>query len=165
MKKPIGPSVFKNLKEIEYFNFEEDFIEDNVRCIPMVVRFKMDAVGIKLKLEEWSKFSSAERVELAIMDISSSSALNTYHCYLVDLIKKYTKNEVTVLAIDASPAWRELNKLPKLILEKITDLNVHIPLEKWNKLSDIQRFALLKLCRPGHENKNFAKALLEFGLS
>ena len=44
-----------------YFNFEEDFVENNVRCIPMIVRFKLDACGIKLKLSEWSKMVIEER--------------------------------------------------------------------------------------------------------
>ena len=47
-------SVFKDMAGIEYFNFEEDFVEKNIRCIPMIVRFKMDKAGIKLKLAEWS---------------------------------------------------------------------------------------------------------------
>ena len=50
---------------IEYFDFEEDFVEKNIRCIPMIVRFKMDKAGIKLKLTEWSKFSVEERIELS----------------------------------------------------------------------------------------------------
>jgi hypothetical protein len=29
----------------------------------------------------------------------------------------------------------------------------------------LQRFALLKLFRPGHESKNFRKAMIEFGLA
>jgi hypothetical protein len=165
MKKVIEPSEFINLKGIEYFNFEEDFIEDNVRCIPMIVRFKMDAVGIKLKLAEWSKFNADERVELAIMPISDSSALNDYHDYLLSLIKKYTKNEATIMAVDVLPAWRELEQLPTLLQEKLQELNLKISLRQWEGLSDIQRFVLLKLCRPGHENKNFPKAMLEFGLS
>jgi len=40
-----------------YFQFEKDFVEDGIRCIPMMVRFKLDACGIKLRLKEWSKFS------------------------------------------------------------------------------------------------------------
>lgn len=40
MKIKLTPSEFKNLKGIEYFKFEEDFIEENVRCIPTIVRFK-----------------------------------------------------------------------------------------------------------------------------
>lgn len=165
MKKVIGPSEFKNIKGIEYFNFEEDFIEDNVRCIPMIVRFKMDAVGIKLKLSEWSKFNSGERVELAIMPISDSAAKDDYYIYLLALIEKYTKQRATMIAVDLLPAWRQLTQLQTLLLEKTKELNVEISLDKWCSLSDIQRFALLKLCRPGHENKNFPKALLEFGLT
>ncbi|TCC87279.1 nitrate reductase associated protein [Pedobacter frigiditerrae] len=165
MKKVIEPSEFINLKGIEYFNFEEDFIEDNVRCIPMVVRFKMDAVGIKLKLAEWSKFSADERVELAIMPISNSAALNNYHGYLVTLIKKYTNNEATIIAVDTAPVWRELDQIQPILTEKLQELNLKISLIQWRDLSDMQRFVLLKLCRPGHENKNFPKAMVEFGLS
>jgi hypothetical protein len=43
-------------------------------------------------------------------------------------------------------------------------LNCHISTDQWKSLSALQRFALLKLYRPGHENKNFKKALKEFGL-
>ena len=32
-------------------------MENNMRCIPMIIRFKMDMAGIKLKLSEWKKFS------------------------------------------------------------------------------------------------------------
>ncbi|MNK22327.1 hypothetical protein D3C87_406020 [compost metagenome] len=157
-KKTIGPSEFINLAGIEYFHFEEDFIEDNVRCIPMIVRFKMDAVGIKLKLSEWSKFNSQERVELAIRPISD------YQGYLIGLIKKYTKYQPTLIPIDTAPAWCA-DEIPSVIQDKSREFKVLISLEQWNELSDIQRFALVKLCRSGHENKNFPKALVEFGLS
>ncbi|RZK53958.1 MAG: nitrate reductase associated protein [Pedobacter sp.] len=165
MKKVIEPSEFINLKGIEYFNFEEDFMEDNVRCIPMIVRFKMDAVGIKLKLAEWSKFNADERVGLAIKTISNSMALSEYHEYLVGLIKKYTNNEATIIAVDEAPAWKEFNQLPIVLQEKLQELDLKIPLKQWRELSDLKRFVLLKLCRPGHENKNFPIAMLEFGLS
>ncbi|TKC09926.1 nitrate reductase associated protein [Pedobacter polaris] len=165
MKKPIGPSEFKNLKGIEYFKFEEDFIEDNVRCIPMVVRFKMDAVGIKLKLSEWSKFHSDERIELAIMPISDQTELKNYYNYLLSLIEKYTNNKATIIPVDPIPIWTELDQLPRILEEKLEEVGMRISLEQWKKLSNIQRFTLLKLCRPGHENKNFPKAILEFGLS
>jgi hypothetical protein len=46
---------------MHYFRFEEDFVEDNVRCIPMIARFKLDTCGVKLKLAEWSRMSVEER--------------------------------------------------------------------------------------------------------
>jgi hypothetical protein len=42
-----------------YFAFENDFV-DTFRCIPMIVRYKLDTCGIKLKLPEWVKLSVDE---------------------------------------------------------------------------------------------------------
>ncbi|MBC7424630.1 MAG: hypothetical protein H7334_14405 [Ferruginibacter sp.] len=40
-----------------------------------------------------------------------------------------------------------------------------ITVYKWKRLTHLQRFALLKLFSPRHENKNFPKAMVEFGLA
>jgi len=40
-----------------------------------------------------------------------------------------------------------------------------ISIGQWRNLYLLQRFALLKLCRPGHENRNFPIAMKEFGLT
>jgi hypothetical protein len=68
------------------------------------------------------------------------------------------------MEIDPNPAWADSHGFPILLLEKLAEFKADISLEDWAKLSDIQRFVLLKLCRPGHENKNFPKAMVEFGL-
>ena len=60
-----SPSEFLNLKGIEYFMFEEDFMGNNIRCIPMIIRFKMDKAGIKLKLSEWNRLDIDEKILLA----------------------------------------------------------------------------------------------------
>lgn len=164
MKVKPDPSEFKNLKGIEYFKFEEDFVEENVRCIPMIVRFKMDAAGIKLKLAEWSKFHPSERIQLALLPVSTQEQTDKYHQFLIGLITKYTGNQATTLAIDPLPDWGNLHQIPAMLKEKATELALQLSINHWRKLTNIQRFALLKLCRPGHENKNFPKALVEFGL-
>jgi len=69
-----------------------------------------------------------------------------------------------LLAIDLHPAWDNLRQIPPLLEEKSKEINLCILLNQWQNLSPIQRFALLKLCRPGHENENFPKAAAEFGL-
>ena len=38
------------------FDFERDFA-GSLRCIPMVARQKLDIVGIKLSLRQWSRFT------------------------------------------------------------------------------------------------------------
>lgn len=150
--------------EKKYFDFEEDFIEENVRCIPMLVRFKMDAAGIKLKLAEWSKFSVNERIALAVNPAGTEQEVKDYNQYLAGLIKKYTNTEATSLAIEVYPEWSLINTIPQMLQEKAGELGWEISLSQWGQLTNLQRFALLKLCRPGHENKNFPKAMREFGL-
>jgi len=164
MKATLGPSEFINVKGIEYFKFEEDFIEENVRCIPMIVRFKMDAAGIKLKLAEWTRFQPEERVQLALLPVFTHEETNKYHQFLISLIAKYTGNQATKLAIDPLPDWANLHQIPSMLQEKLEELQLQLSISQWRKLTNIQRFALIKLCRPGHENKNFPRAITEFGI-
>lgn len=164
MQRIGSKSVFKELEGIEYFDFEEDFIEENVRCIPMIVRFKMDLVGVKLKLGEWSRFKPNERVELALKPTSTIYERTEYQFYLCKLINQYTKNKPSIIDIDSNPAWTDVTGLPSLLQEKLKEFDVELSLDLWSKLTELQRFALLKLCRSGHENKNFPKAMKEFGL-
>ena len=158
------PSEFKEMAGIEYFLFEEDFIEENVRCIPMIVRFKMDAAGIKLKLAEWSKFSVTERKELAIKQCSTEETMTAFCTYLAELVEKYTGKSATKMEVDKHPAWANKNIIPDELIEKVKEYHLTIFGEQWKSLTDLQRFALLKLCKAGHENKNFPKAMKEFHL-
>jgi|GEM_PF-178012 len=164
MKKDLTPSAFKDLQGIEYFNFEEDFIEENVRCIPFIVRFKMDAAGIKLKLAEWSKFKRDEKIKLALMPASTNKEVKIYNDYLTQLIEKHTGDKATALIINTNPDWANLENIPIMLEEKAKEFDLQITNSKWKSLTNLQRFTLLKLCRPGHENKNFPKAIKEFNL-
>ncbi|MGL6269724.1 MAG: nitrate reductase associated protein [Chitinophagaceae bacterium] len=165
MKDIIPSSLFKSLKNVEYFEFEEDFVEENMRCIPMIVRFKMDLAGIKLKLAHWCKFSNDERITLALMPCKKQEEVSIYRQFLAGLIKKYANEEPEKLAIVSQPEWAIENAIPEQLLEKAGELKCDITLVKWAGLTELQRFALLKLLRPGHENKHFPKAIHEFNLA
>jgi hypothetical protein len=165
INKKYADSPFKGLEGLEYFDFEEDFVEENVRCIPMIVRFKLDAAGIKLNLAEWAKFAVDEKVALSLMPCESDREKETYHYCLASLIKKYTGNEATPLKTEATPAWANLQEVPAMLQQKAAEFKWHISIQQWQRLTNLQRFALTKLYRPGHENKNFPKAMREFGLT
>ena len=166
VKENITPaqSEFRDLKGIEYFQFEEDFVEANIRCIPMIVRFKMDATGIKLKLSEWSKFKVEERIKLALLPCDSEKEQEEYNNYLRSLIKKYTGNEATALEINKNPEW-DTDVVPGILFERLKKFDCTLTDDKWGSLTHLQRFALLKLMKEGHENKNFPNAIKEFGLN
>ena len=158
------PSEFLNLNGIEYFQFEEEFMENSMRCIPMIIRFKMDIAGIKLKLSEWKKFSPEERIELALMNCDFKEASEQYARYLAGLIKKHTGRNPTNMEVNRTPAWKDLHSIPGILIEKLKEFDWGLSIVQWTYLTDLQRFALLKLCRPGHENQNFPKAMKEFDL-
>jgi len=150
---------------IEYFLFEDDFVEANVRCIPMIVRFKMDAVAIKLPLEVWCKFSVRERTKLAVTFCKTPEEILAYRDYLNELVREYTGKDAIELKMDLNPLWANLHNVPEALQKKAAEFGWFISINKWKQLSDLQRFALLKLFSPGHENKNFPKAMIEFGLA
>ena len=147
-----------------FFRFEDDFMEDGIRCIPMIVRFKLDACGIKLKLNEWSKLTAEERTVLSEMDCSTKMNLLAYRNFLQQLILTRTGHNATDLPVEENPAWSNRYRLPAMLQEKMEEFGWNISLQQWQLLSDLQRFVLLKLCRPGHENRNFPRAVKEFDL-
>lgn len=154
------------LLEVEYFQFEQDFMEDNIRCIPMIVRFKLDVCGIKLKLKEWSKLTTDEREQLALRPTETIHEINSYSRYLENLIQKHTGEKATHLSSDKlNSSWSFTDQLPIELQTKLTEVKMKLTVEQWNALSILKRFALIKLTRPGHENKNFPIAMKEFGLA
>ena len=157
-------SPFFKRKDIEYFDFEEDFVENNVRCIPMIVRFKMDRAGIKLQLREWSKFSENEKIELSKMKCDRQAEVKKYYDHLAELIKNHTGNDATNLEIAQQPEWDNLGSVPVAIIERMNEIGLNISMQQWKTLTQLQRFALTKLSRPGHESRNFTRAVKEFDL-
>lgn len=151
--------------DIEYFRFEEDFMEDNLRCIPMVVRLRLDTVGIKLPLRIWSRLNTAERTLLAALSCKSTREQNEYKNVLLTFGRKYSNEPLSILSVAANADWNREDCIPRTVRERFLQSGQEINPEQWRRLSVLQRFALVKLSRPGHESKNFGKAIAEFGLS
>ena len=56
--------------------------------------------------------------------------------------------------------------MPDAVTQKVWELAVDLDgFSQWKNLNPLQRFALTKLTRGGHENENFLPALREFGLT
>ena len=139
-----------------FFKFESDFVQ-SLRCIPMCVRFKLDVSGVKLKLNEWSKMDTAERAYLADMSFSSRPEIQAFRDFL-SLLVRINCGALPTLMDPADPAWNAA-EIPEQVTEKAVSLGVAVPSGSWSGLDELQRFALMKLSRPGHEGKNFVPAL------
>ena len=151
-------------EEVVFFRFEEDFVEQGVRCIPMIVRFKLDACGIKLKLAEWSRMTPEQRMHLACAECESVTDVMRYREDLYRAIVHLTGDAPTLIPVPESPAWSRKDEIPYTVRERLQDMSFAMDLSQWQQLTDLQRFALLKLSYSGHEHKNFRKALTEFAV-
>lgn len=146
-----------------FFQFEDDFVK-SLRCIPMQVRLKLDTCGVKLKLSHWSQFDRQERQSLVSKPCTSDEETQEYKKFLQDLVTQKTGEPAGELPVDPNPPWLDASTIPQNIQEKAAEFGVKITQEQWSKLTSLQRFALIKLSRPSHENYNFMPALKEFQL-
>ncbi|MGB3765614.1 MAG: nitrate reductase associated protein [Phormidesmis sp.] len=146
-----------------FFEFEQDFV-GNLRCIPMTVRHSLDTCGVKLKLEHWNQFTQAERQDLVNWPCSTNSEAQTYRDKLQVLITEKMGQPAKTLEVSENPPWQSQSEIPEQVQQKFQAQSVPLSLDQWTALSELQRFALIKLSRPSHENNNFLPALKEFGL-
>ncbi len=136
------------------FGFEQDFVA-NWRCIPMVVRYRLDTCGIKLKLAHWHALSLRQRQWLVDTPCDTLELQKQYTLQLQAWVTEQTGQPAGTIAVE--PVWLQEQALPSEVAAILT-------LEQWRQLIPLQRFALLKLSRPGHEHRNLPLALREFGL-
>lgn len=146
-----------------YFQFEANFV-GSLQCIPMQVRMKLDNCGVKLKLLHWNQFSHQERQFLVELPCNSETECQTYREWLQNLVVTKTGQPAKQLPVDSNPPWLNNQEIPLSVLVKAESCHVELSLKHWSALTPAQRFALIKLSRPSHENKNFIPALREFGI-
>jgi hypothetical protein len=146
-----------------FFQFEADFVE-SLRCIPMQVRMNLDTCGVKLKLVHWNNFNEQEKQALVSLPCTTKEESQAYQEYLQNLVVKQTGKPAGMLDVEELPEWLNDSNIPDLVQEKAAEFNLEMSLKQWQSLTPLQRFALIKLSRKGHENLNFYPALKEFNL-
>ncbi|MBN3921824.1 nitrate reductase associated protein [Nostoc sp. NMS4] len=147
----------------DFFQFEAEFV-DSLRCIPMQVRCKLDTCGIKLKLSDWNQMATDQRQVLVELPCTTETEIQSYREYIQQLIIQRTGIPATKLSIEPHPAWLDSAIVPASLQEKAQEIGVTLTQQDWTALTPLQRFALIKLSHPGHENKNFKRAIAEFHL-
>ena len=146
-----------------FFEFESDFV-DTLRCVPMIVRYKLDTCGIKLKLPEWAKFNVKHKEMLAHMRCYTATEIENYRSFVQSLVYTYTGHEASILG-HVNDSWNNIFEVPTEVILKAEEWECpEISIRNWINLDTLQRFALVKLSRSGHEGRNFPVALREFGI-
>lgn len=146
------------------FEFERDFA-GSLRCIPMIARQKLDIVGIKMTLRQWSSLTREERRALADRPCDTAPEQEAYRALVQELIVARADEPVRFLATQGLEDWQEADRMPQAVLAQAQADGVPAPTpQQWAALAPLRRFALIKLARSKHENENFVPALKEFGI-
>ncbi len=148
----------------DFFVFESDFVE-SLRCIPMQVRYKLDTCGVKLKLQHWHQFEPSDRAQIVALPCQTEAETQHYREFLQQLVQQRSETAVSDLPIDPEPPWLNANQIPASVQQKAAEVGAKLTLVQWSALSPLKRFALIKLSRSAHENRNFLPALAEFNLN
>ena len=141
------------------FAFERDFV-GTWRCIPLCVRRKLDLMGLKLKLSHWLELSQEQRQELVNW---SDAPEDLEQCR--EHLRLLTRSMADGLAKDLSPAvdspWQQADSMPVEVADAAQARGVRLTAAQWADLSELDRFCLCKLVRPGHDHHNLAAAFSE----
>ncbi|MFN7899815.1 MAG: nitrate reductase associated protein [Synechococcaceae cyanobacterium] len=156
------PEVQPAAGEGPIFRFEADFATD-LRCIPMAVRRKLDLVGVKLGLPHWLRFSAAERQRLLAWP-DDAAGLGQLGDWLRQRTAAMPEGQAKALEPARQEPWQRADLCPEILLEACRELGLRLAPNGWSRLGELERFALVKLSRPGHEHRNLPHALAEFGL-
>jgi hypothetical protein len=74
-----------------------DVANDDLALIPRSLRDKLDRVGIKLHLKEWTVFTRAERRRLVDQPCESADDIERYRAELAALIRQRAGHEPDLL--------------------------------------------------------------------
>ena len=129
----------------------------------MAVRRKLDLAGVKLKLQHWSELDEAERAELLAW-ADDAAAIEALRHHLMTRSAALSAGQAKDLPRPDAEPWQQAEQLPDVLAASCAQLSLELPSGGWGELTELQRFALVKLSHPGHEHRNLPRALAEFGL-
>ena len=141
------------------FAFEHDFM-GSWRCIPLCVRRKLDLIGLKLKLSHWLELSHDERQRLVDWP-DGREALQDLRRHLQQRTAAMADGEAKPLPPAVAEAWQQANPVPPEVARAARERQVSLLSEHWAALGELERFALCKLARPGHDHHNLGAAFEE----
>ena len=141
------------------FAFEQDFV-GSWRCIPLCVRRKLDLIGLKLKLNHWLELSQNERQQLVDWP-DDSKALQDLRRHLQQRTASMADGEANPLPPALAEPWQQANPVPPEVARAARERQVSLLSEHWAALGELERFALCKLARPGHDHHNLGAAFEE----
>ncbi|SIT39578.1 NAD-dependent aldehyde dehydrogenase associated with FdhD [Paraburkholderia piptadeniae] len=148
------------------FNFEIESSE-NLKFIPMVVRFNLDRFGLRISLEQWQMLPHEDRALLARFPVDEDTAIEpNFDHALFEMMRTHANVEPEWFSPEDNPAWRDTAAVPETVLHQANLAHLSPPgVDDWARLDPFKRYVLAKLARKSASNHDFLPAMKEFGLA
>jgi hypothetical protein len=124
------------------------------------VRRKLDLCGIKLKLNHWLALNQDERQTLVDW-LDTQDALEQLGEHLLSRTEAMADGQAKTLPIASGEPWQNPQQIPEVLIEAAQLRGIPLQTEQWVALNELERFALCKLARPGHDHHNLEAAFSE----
>jgi hypothetical protein len=153
---------------IELLQFEREKCRD-LRRFPMYFRLMLDVCGIKLSKRDWNSFALSEKEHLLAMPCTTPQQIAVFREKLKAMIEACDGDSIEIpsdfITGNTPYPWADKKNIPPTVRQQLHALAVDTTnAENWESLSDLQRFALIKLTQPGHVKQELRLALQEFAL-
>jgi hypothetical protein len=131
----------------------------------MSVRLKLDCCGLKVTTQQWQSLREEEQQLAVFTPCQTAGEREDFRKLIGEMVLDRTGQPAGEMAPDLNPAWLDERSIPTRVQGAFRVRGYEVTLEQWSGLTPLQRFALIKLTRPGHDmTSKFLQALQEFGL-
>jgi hypothetical protein len=145
---------------IRPFQFEAE-IYRSLSCVPMQARRKLDAIGIKIGLDQWQQLSRGERLMICHAPASAPDEIAALRLFIEEATLARSGSKPKDLPEAARAGAQPPSAPPAQLIERARALGVVLTAETWNLLDDDERYALIKLGGDAKPSHNLKAALTE----
>lgn len=131
--------------------------------IPLRVRYKLDCVGVRLRLSQWQAMTSQEKGQLLQLPVATPEDRNGYRAALSCMAARQGATLLADEPVTGEEGWRNTTAWPAVLISQCEAQGLSLPpVLHWQVLAEPDRHALFVLARSNHSQTEFLAAIKLF---
>ena len=146
-------------EELRFFAYEEEYRED-LRFIPMLLRYKLDLTGRSISLDDWKRLPYDDRRALIDAPIVGPHERDAFARRIDAAVGSSPAHGATSIVSVSMAAWSGL-EIPELLAARARENGTPLDATIWQRLRPFERYALAKLGGGEKKSRNLESVLAE----
>jgi len=144
---------------IRRFKFEGNIAEE-LDCVPMAVRRKLDRVGLKISLKQWQQLPRIDRLAICHLPANLEEERDVLGQFIRESLGRID-GQPGILPLEAQEQAEPPPNPPEDLVQRAEALGFSLNGAAWTRLDPDERYALTKLGSGQEASHNLAAALKE----